>query len=216
MKYINDTSGTSKVGYAVKISPKNRQAVVYCTASDTQCLGIIVDSVPYREMVEIQNLGVAKVYTQANTSRGAIVRSRIPSDGISNGACKPVALGDAGYIRIGTALETGRGLIDVQLNIEYVSAVIAPDAGIVTVTTTPYTVGATDEFIVVNSATAVVINLPSATGSGREMHINNIGAGTVTVTPVSPQTINGETTQSVHQYECMDIKDYLSTKFLII
>ena len=58
------------------------------------------------------------------------------------------------------------------------------------VTASPYTVGESDpDVIVVNSASAITVNLPASTTAqfGRRITVKNIGAGTVTI----PQAVDG-------------------------
>src|SRR5512139_3748344 len=82
--------------------------------------------------------------------------------------------------------------------------------------TDTYTATSNDELIVCNKATAMTINLPAATGTGKKFSIGNVNTGQVTVDGNGSETINGETTQLVDQWACMDIVDYASGKWIII
>ncbi len=69
-----------------------------------------------------------------------------------------------------------------------------------TVATTPYTIAATDYYVVYNGASAGVFNLPASTAAmkGRLYTIKNTTATqTLTLTPNGAQTINGSATLSV-------------------
>lgn len=77
----------------------------------------------------------------------------------------------------------------------------------VTDTTTETT---TDGTIVCNKGTAMTVNLLAATGSGRIRVVKNIGAGTVTVDGADVETIDGDTTQELLQWESLTIQDIAS------
>jgi hypothetical protein len=84
---------------------------------------------------------------------------------------------------------------------------------VVTDTTTELT---TDNLIVCNKAAAMTVNLLAATGSNRIRQIASINDGPVTVTPNGADTIDGEASQIVYKNSCMDIKDYVANKWVII
>jgi len=84
------------------------------------------------------------------------------------------------------------------------------------VKTDTYTVTAVDEIIVCNKGTAMTINLLAASGSGRLLNIKSIGAGTVTVDGDSGDTIDGETTQELTQWDGITIVDYAANSWIII
>lgn len=85
-----------------------------------------------------------------------------------------------------------------------------------TIKTDTYTATTNDELIVCNKATAMTINLPAATGTGKKLSIGNVNTGQVTVDANLSELINGELTQLVDQWACMDIVDYASGKWIII
>jgi hypothetical protein len=212
MRLINNTKSTSKVGFVCKLDPNNPKAFVYATAADTKVIGIVAQSVPYRQECEIITYGQAKVYVVGNVARGNTIRSRKSTDGITNGTCKVAKSSDAPYLQIGIALASGSGLVDTELNFAYITSG-ATQSGIVTITSASYTVGDTDSLIICNSTSAITINLPSATGTGRVIQIANINTGLVTV---SGGTINGETSQEIYEDNCMDVRDYATSKYVII
>jgi len=78
----------------------------------------------------------------------------------------------------------------------------------VTTKTANYTATSNDEVIVANKATAITITLPAATGSGQHYHIASIGAGACTIQAAGAETIWGSNTQTLYQYESIDIWDY--------
>jgi hypothetical protein len=84
---------------------------------------------------------------------------------------------------------------------------------ITAITTTELT---TDSMIICDSLTAITVNLLPATGSNRIRQIANINIGIVTVDGDGGDTINGELNQLLYQGSCMDIKDYVTGKFVII
>lgn len=71
----------------------------------------------------------------------------------------------------------------------------------ITTVTGDYTILASDETIVCNSSSAFIVTLP-ATTIGMTFTIKNIGTGVVTVSG----TIDGETSQTIYQYESMQIQ----------
>lgn len=74
----------------------------------------------------------------------------------------------------------------------------------------------TDWTIVCDKVTAMTLNLLAATGSGRKLYIVNANTGVVTVDGASTDTISGELTQDINQYECIHIQDYISGKWIIL
>ena len=79
-----------------------------------------------------------------------------------------------------------------------------------------YNVVANDCVIVCNKATAMTVNLQAASGSGRFLVIANIGAGLVTVDGNSSDTIDGSLTQTLNQYDTVQIVDYAANNWKII
>jgi hypothetical protein len=90
------------------------------------------------------------------------------------------------------------------------------DAVTVTSPTSAYDIAITDELIICNSSIAFTVTLPVAAASGRKLFIKNINTGAITVDGNGSDTIDGETTQTVYQWECMQIVDYEANKWVII
>jgi hypothetical protein len=86
----------------------------------------------------------------------------------------------------------------------------------VTVQTDTYTVGANIDLVVCNKGTAMTVNLPAASASGRKIYIKNINAGVVTVDGDSSDTIDGAATQTVNQWSSITIVDYAANAWVII
>jgi hypothetical protein len=212
MKLFNNTKSTSRVGMVVKSDPHDPASFILAVATDTKVLGIVAESVPYRQPCEIITYGEAKVLVVGNVVRGNTIRNRKSSDGISNGMAKVAKSSDAPYLQIGTALESGNGLVRCELRFQYISSGAA-QSDIVTITSSSYAVGSSDSLIICNSSSAIAITLPTASGTGRVIQIANINTGLVTV---SGGTINGETSQSVYEDNCMDVRDYGSGVWVII
>src|SRR6185312_7753448 len=83
------------------------------------------------------------------------------------------------------------------------AATIAEQTLVNAQTGTTYTVSSTDcgKLVTFNNASAVAVTLPQATGSfaaGFAFYVQNIGAGTVTITPTT-STINGEANIAIAQ-----------------
>jgi hypothetical protein len=93
--------------------------------------------------------------------------------------------------------------------------ILAAKVGVV-VKTGDYTATTKDRSIICNKNTAMTITLSKATGSGKIYHIGSIGVGEVTLDGDGSETIDGETTQSLQQYETIQIVDYTSGGWKII
>jgi len=115
--YKNNTGGVSKVGYTCKIDTKDSGAIVYANAGDTNILGIITQSVPRYVQCEIATSGITKVFCYDRIVEGSLIRAQKSTDRISRGTCKSARPTDTPYFQIGTALESGKGLIKCQLNL---------------------------------------------------------------------------------------------------
>ena len=86
----------------------------------------------------------------------------------------------------------------------------------VTVQNDSYTVQASDFLIVADKSGSMNINLPAATGSGRQLVIKSINLGPVTVEGNTTDTIDGELNQPLSQWDGMTVVDYASGKWVII
>jgi hypothetical protein len=78
----------------------------------------------------------------------------------------------------------------------------------VTVYTDTANLGLLDHIVICNKTTAMTVNLPAATGSKKQYEIENKGLGVVTVDGNGVDTIDGESTQELSQYEAITIVDY--------
>ena len=115
----NNTGGYSRVGFTVVQDPKDPTAFIYSSPDDTNIIGIVTKSVPKYSKCEIANSGTAKVFVFERTVKSSIIRAAKSGDNISRGTCKTKANTDASYFKVGTALETGKGLINCALSLSY-------------------------------------------------------------------------------------------------
>jgi hypothetical protein len=122
MKLINNTKSTSRIGTVVKVDPRDPKSFILANTDDTKVLGIVAESKPYRELCDIISYGVAQVYVQGNVRRGDVIRYRKSTDGISAGNCAVAKTGDEPYLQVGTALESGRGLVKTELSFQYIGS----------------------------------------------------------------------------------------------
>jgi hypothetical protein len=218
----NNTKSLAHIGYVVSLDQIDPFSFVYTTPNATKAIGIVLEAVAYRQPCKIATLGdKARVFVSANVNKGDIIRLSKLNDRVSLGACAIAKSGDAPYLTIGEALESGRGLISLVINFGYavtdddtinVNDITFPTR-IVIATTTEL---GSDYTIICNRATDMTVNLLAATGSCRVRQIANIGLGLVTVDCTGTDTIDDETTQPVAQWETLEIKDYISGKFKIV
>jgi hypothetical protein len=221
LKLKNNTKGQSRIGYLVIIDPSDKNSFIYAPSDATNILGVIAESVPYRDDCGVITAGEALIYVNSNVNKGDIVRSRKPTDNISTGTSIVAKSSDVPYLQVALARASGKGLVLCHLLISYRfsdSDSIAwndvghPPSRIVIDNTTELT---TDYTIVCNKTTAMTVDLLPATGSNRVVEIANIGIGEVTVQiyiavgdPSPDDRIDNETTQILSQWDCMVIKDY--------
>lgn len=229
----NNTGATSKPGYVVAVDPKDPKSFVYVSSGATKAIGVVMESVPYRSLCNIATIGErVDVYTTTSVVKGSILRTVKAGDNRTQGSVVIAKSGDAPYFRVGEALTDGRGFIPIILDFQYAfssGSTISwtditgkPNEGAREVTddTTELT---TDRTIICNKATAMTVDLLTATGSFRIREIDNKGAGAVTVYPYadpsnpSPaETIEGETSQIIYTNSCMVIKDVAVGEWRII
>ena len=86
----------------------------------------------------------------------------------------------------------------------------------ITLKTDSYLISASDYFVICDKTTAMTITLPAATGIGVSYMIKTINIGVVTIDANSSETIDGELTQTLNQWDCINIVDYASGKWLVI
>lgn len=120
IKLKNNTKSVSKIGYAVIIDPLDNNAFVYAPLSSTKVLGIITEQVPYRALCNIATSGErANVYISGSITKGSSIRLSKANDRISFGSCITAKTGDSPYLKIGSALTNGRGLVPCVLELFY-------------------------------------------------------------------------------------------------
>mgnify|MGYP001278351660 CR=1 FL=1 len=85
-----------------------------------------------------------------------------------------------------------------------------------TVYTNTQTLDDTVVGVICDKPTVMTINLPAATGSGRIYYIKNIGVGNTILNGNSTDTIDGEETQTLIQWDAVTIVDYAAGKWVII
>jgi hypothetical protein len=73
-----------------------------------------------------------------------------------------------------------------------------------------------DHTIVGNRGTDITLTLPSATGTGKILVIGNIGVGNLVATSSGSDTIDGDATQTLEQWDTMQICDYASGTWKVI
>jgi hypothetical protein len=100
---------------------------------------------------------------------------------------------------------SGKGLVKCTLGFGYAAGGSTQEE--IVVIYNDYIVGEFDRLIVCDSAVPITVDIPEALGGGRVLEIANINTGLVTVSAYGADVINGESTQSVYQDCCMDIKD---------
>lgn len=115
--YKNNTGEVTKVGYTCKQDSKDPQAIVYANAGDTNIIGIITQAVPRFAKCEVVATGITKVFCYEMVVKGSTIRAQKVGDNISRGTCKAAVTSDRPYFIIGMALESGKGLIRVDLNL---------------------------------------------------------------------------------------------------
>lgn len=153
MKLKNATGATSRIGLTVSLDPRNPSAFVYSSANPTDVIGIVGQEVPKDAMCEIITSGTARVMVADKVVQGSIIRAQKSTDNISRGFCKFAQSTDTPYFEIGTALESGRGLVRCNLKLS---------GGSASVGYVPYT-GATGD-----------VNLGSYEIYAAEIHTNDI------------------------------------------
>jgi hypothetical protein len=210
----NNTKGQSKIGYLVIIDPSDKNSFIYAPTDATNILGVIAESVPYRDDCGVITSGEAQIYVGSNVKKGDTIRSRKAGDTISSGLSIVAKPTDIPYLQVALARASGQGLVLCHIIVNYRLSdndtvawnnIGNPPSRIVTATTTELT---TDYTIIGNKASVITVNLLPATGSNRVREISNINTGVITVDASGSETIDGNTTQSVAQWECMVIKDY--------
>lgn len=78
----------------------------------------------------------------------------------------------------------------------------------VTTTSAAYTLTTANQYLICESGTSFAVTLPAAIGSYREFMVKNIGAGTVTLTANSADSIDANPTLAIAQWEKTRVFDY--------
>jgi hypothetical protein len=117
MLLTNHTGETCKIGHTVIIDPNDSSSFIYSSPNSTNIAGIVTQAVPRYAKCEIATAGRAKVYVYERVVQGSIIRAAKNNDNISRSTCKAAKSTDTPYFQIGTALESGKGLINVALNL---------------------------------------------------------------------------------------------------
>lgn len=78
------------------------------------------------------------------------------------------------------------------------------------------TIAVTDDILICNKATPMTVTLIAATGTEQRFYIKNVGVGEVTVARAGSDTIDGETSQSILQWECIELVDRYPANWSII
>lgn len=95
---------------------------------------------------------------------------------------------------------------------------IQTDGGIIGKITTAidtYIILVSDETVVCNKATNFTVTLPAAT-VGQKFSIKNVGLGMVTLDANGTDKIDGNLTQSIYQYECIQVQCYVANNWSIL
>lgn len=87
--------------------------------------------------------------------------------------------------------------------------------GKITTANDTYTVLVSDDTVICDKSSSFTISLPVAV-TGQKFTIKNVGAGVVTVDADSSDTIDGSLTQSVNQWESMQIQCYAANKWAVL
>jgi len=128
MKLRNKTRQASRIGYLVKAVPGG---FTYAGLNDTP-IGVITEVVSSGAMCEIQTNGIAKVFTLRHVSEGDNLRMTVSNEGGQAGVAYPVGNAE-NYISVGTVVKSGKGLINVALNLASAGVVgdisAVPDGG---------------------------------------------------------------------------------------
>jgi hypothetical protein len=122
MQLKNATGEISRIGYCVKHAVNDPNSFVYSNPGDSNIIGIITQAVPRYALCEIATSGTAKVFCFESVVQGSTIRAVKAGDNASRGTCKVARATDTPYFQVGTALESGKGLISCSLNLSGGSA----------------------------------------------------------------------------------------------
>lgn len=120
--YNNNSGEVSKIGLVAVADPKNPKGFIYAQTSSTSILGIVNTVSPKYSPCEIATQGIARVFCSTSVTKGSTIRLGKNGDNISRATCTTAKTTDVPYFKIGTALESGRGLIRCSLEFAYVAS----------------------------------------------------------------------------------------------
>jgi hypothetical protein len=123
----NNTRSVSKIGTLAKIDTSRTDSFLLLSANETSFLGVVSQQRAYREPTEIITEGECLVYVNDNVIKGSVIRAAKSTDRASQGTCKIARESDVPYLRVGTALENGRGMVRVSLNPAYINTTSTGD-----------------------------------------------------------------------------------------
>jgi archaellum component FlaG (FlaF/FlaG flagellin family) len=121
----------------------------------------------------------------------------------------PYYSGDMLRYTIDLALALTKELVEIH------RAIQAAETQDATVVTNTYTIAQKDETIICNRPTAFTVTLPVAV-IGKVFIVKNIGAGTVTIDGYDDDTIDGEWTQTIIQWESAQLQCYAVNAWVVI
>jgi len=160
----NNTNSVSRVGYIVTLDPRDQGAFIYATPNSTKAIGVVTEAVDYRKPCKIATIGeTAYIFVAMNLAKDDIIRLGKSNDRVSLGTCIKAKLGDAPYLKIGSALSSGSGLILCNIELSYISG-ITDSIGLGAIADGTYTVGLgilSNGVIVVKNG--IIISLTEAT-----------------------------------------------------
>jgi hypothetical protein len=113
MELRSNIRGKTKIGYLVSADRSGR--FVYARAGEVP-IGVITQSVSRGELCEIQTTGEALVYVYNRVGADEPLRAPDVDEGVPAGVALPVG-NKTSYRPVGQALENGKGLVRVSINL---------------------------------------------------------------------------------------------------
>ena len=86
----------------------------------------------------------------------------------------------------------------------------------VTTVTNNYNIGETDDIVIFNKTTAITGILPAINGLNKSYILKNINVGELFVSGIYAQTIDGQTSQALTQWDSMSVVNYASGAWIIV
>jgi hypothetical protein len=108
-------------GYLVSQGTINNSFVI-ARYNPTQLLGVLQGETPPNTHGDVVTSGVTKVYVADSVQRGDQVRAIKSGDRGYQGQAVRVKTGDTDYFLVGEVLQSGTGLVDVSLRLQYVGS----------------------------------------------------------------------------------------------